>query len=452
MLKSQVQELEPNKIALLVEVDKEKVQQAYSSFFQRAAHSVNIPGFRRGKIPRQVLIQHIGPDNIRGQIEEELVQEAYPTALRDNNIHPVSQVKIEESNLKEGEPYTFKAVVEVRPALPEFSYTGRSVKVKRVQVDEESVQKVLENLADQFSKTLPVEDGFLEVGDYFLAKIDVVCEGKHDEELSEARAYRKFTKDAPAIQPALGMKPGETRTFTQKIEGDAEKDSKYFGKTLEYTFALDRISRPKLPQINDDFAKEVGGEFKTLDELKNKIREDLAERSRTDAEDRAIDAFVKQISDQTTFSVPESMIQHTVDFFLRDIDRRWRQYGTSLADYIKNSGKSIKEYREAFREKATLQTRIMLIIDAIAEREKIIISDAEYRGAVEKQAGDYNMPVEKLLENLAKNDGEENIRHSLISQKIGQFLLKNNQIDYDMVSEAEIKEGESHGDASTDSN
>ncbi|MBF0501242.1 MAG: trigger factor [Candidatus Riflebacteria bacterium] len=451
MLKTQVQELEPNKVALLIEVDKEKVQQAYTSFFQRAAHSVNIPGFRRGKIPRPVLIQHIGPENIRGQIEEELVQEVYPVALREMNIHPVSHMKLEESSLKEGQAFTFKAVVEVRPKLPEFSYTGRSVRVKRAQVNEDSVQKVLENLAEQFSKTVPVEDGVLDVGDYFLAKIDVACEGKRDEELSEARAYRKFT-ESEILKPALGMKPGETRVFSRKVEDEAQKDSKYFGRTLDYTFALDRISRPKLPQINDDFAKEVGGEYKTLEELKAKIREDLAERSRGDAEESAIDALVKQISEQTTFSVPDAMIQHTIDFFLRDIDRRWRQYGTSLADYIKNSGKNIKEYREAFRDKATLQTRVMLIIDAIAEREKVIISDAEYRNAVEKQAGEYGMPVEKLLETLAKSDGEENIRHSLISQKIGQFLLKNNQVDYDMVSEAELKEGEPHGDASTDSN
>lgn len=449
MMKSQVQELEPNKVALTVEIGKEKVQQAYSSFFQRAAHSVNIPGFRRGKVPRAVLINHIGAENIRDQIEEELVQEVYPQIVRENKLHPVSTAKIEESNLKEGEPFTFKAIIEVRPELPQFGYTGRTASVKRAIVDDAAIEKVLQNLAEQFSKTLPVEDGNLTVGDYFLASIDVSCDGVKDEELSEARAYRKLTAEAEMLKPAIGMKPGETRNFQHVVKEDAQKDHKYFGRTLDYVVKLDRISRPQAPAITDEFAKEVG-DFKTVDELKAKIREDLTERTTRDAEERAVDALLKQMSDEVPFSVPESMIQHTVDFFLKDIDRRWRQYGASLTDYLKKSGKDIKEYRESFRDKATLQTRIMLLIDAIAERENVTVSDADYRAEVEKRAQEYNYPVEKLMETLAQSDGEANIKHSLISQKIHQFLLKNSTVQYDMVNEAELKEGDS-GDTRTHS-
>jgi len=445
MMKTELHEIEPNKVALQIEVGKEKVQAAYTQFFLRAANSVSIPGFRRGKIPRPVLVQHIGADAIRDQIEEELIQEAWPQAVRETKIHPVSNVKVEEASLREGEAFRFKVVVEVRPTLPEFGYTSRSALVKRAQVDEDAVKKVLDNLAGQFSKTQPLENGSLEHGDYFLANIHVSFEGTKDEELSEEKAYRKMTPEAQILAPMLGMKIGENRTFKHKVEAEADKESRYFGKELDYSVTLERISRPQLPAINDEFAKQVG-DYASLEELKAKIREDLEERTRTDAEERAVDAVLDQISRETSFHVPEAMIQRTIDFFIQSIERRWKQYGTSLSDYLKQSNKGMQEYRESFREKALHQTRIMLIIDTIAEREKIEVSDAEYRAEVEERAQEYGWPVEKMLSLLSQNNGRENIEYSLVSRKIRSFLLKNNQIQYDMVNEADLNKGGSHSD------
>jgi trigger factor len=131
------------------------------------------------------------------------------------------------------------------------------------------------------------------------------------------------------------------------------------------------------------------------------------------------------------------MIQSTIDFFIQGLDRRWRQFGTTIQDYLRNSGKDVNEFRETFRERAVRQTKMMLIIDAIGERENIEVTDADYREEIEKRAKEYNMPVEKLLETLAHNDGEENVKFSLRSQKIRDFILKNNEVKYDMVKEAD---------------
>ena len=441
MLKTQVQELEANKVALTVEVEKEKVNAAYSSFYKRAARSIRIPGFRQGKAPKGVIAKFIGHDAVKEQVEEELLQEAYPMAIRESKLQPVSKFELEESNLKEGEAFTFKAIFEVRPKLGDFKYNDFTAQVQREIIDEESVAKVIQQIREQQSKSEKLEEGNLQDGDYFSAKVEVKVDGEIDEELSDEKAAHKFVEDDKVFGPCKGLAIGSTKTFGHKIDSDEEKDSKYFGKTLEYTVTLNRISRPTLPEMNDEFAKTLG-EFDSMEALTNKIKEDLEERSKFDAEERAFDQIIDQVLENYEFDVPEAMVQNTIDFFIEGLDKRWRQFGTTIQDYLKNSGKDVNEFRETFREKATRQTKTMLLVDAIGEKENIEVTDADYREEVEKRAKDYGMPVEKLLSSLAGSDGEENVKFSLRSQKIREFLLKNNQVNYDMVKEADLKKGE----------
>ena len=136
------------------------------------------------------------------------------------------------------------------------------------------------------------------------------------------------------------------------------------------------------------------------------------------------------------------MVESTIDFFIQGLDRRWRQFGTTIQDYLRNSGKDVKEFRDSFRERALRQTKMMLLIDTIGSRENIEVTDADYREEIEKRAKEYNMTVEKLLETLSQNDGEENVKFSLRSQKIRDFILKNNEVKYDMVKEADENKGE----------
>ncbi|NCB39090.1 MAG: trigger factor [Erysipelotrichia bacterium] len=441
MLKTQVQELEANKVALTVEVEKDKVNAAYASFFTRAARSVKIPGFRQGKIPKAVLAKFIGPDSVREQIEEELVQEVYPQAIKETKLHPVSRFELEESNLKENEPFTFKAVFEVRPKLSDFNYKGYTAQVQREIIDEDSVKKVLGQVREQQSKTETVENGILDIGDYFSANVEVSHAGEIDSELSDEKAAHKLADNDKIFGHCKGMKVGETRTYQVAVEGEEEKNSKYFGKTLDYKVVLNRVSRPTLPELNDEFARQLG-EFENLAALEAKIREDLEERSKYDAEERAFDEVLNKIIADYQFDVPEAMVQSTIDFFIQGLDRRWRQFGTTIQDYLRNSGKDVNEFRETFRERAVRQTKTMLLIDAIGNKESIDVTDADYREEIEKRAKEYNMPVDKLLSNLAESDGEENVRFSLRSQKIRDFLLKNNQVNYDMVKEADFNKGE----------
>ena len=246
----------------------------------------------------------------------------------------------------------------------------------------------------------------------------------------------KLLKDDKLFSFCEGMKIGESRTTQRKNEDESQKDSKYYGKTLEYKVTLTRISRPTLPELNDEFAQKLG-DYKDVEALKVRIREDLEERSKFDAEERAFDEILNKIIEDYKFDVPEAMIQSTIDFFIQGLDRRWRQFGTTIQDYLRNTGKDVKEFRESFRERAIRQTKMMLIIDDIGEKENIEVTDADYREEIEKRAKEYNMPVEKLLETLSQNDGEENVKFSLRSQKIRDFILKNNEVTYDMVKEAD---------------
>ncbi len=448
-MKTQVTELEPNKVALVVEVGKDKVAEAYSSFFQRAARSVKIPGFRQGKAPRPIIANFLGPDAVRGQIEEELLEEMVPLAVTEAKLEPVGPYTVEESNLKEGEPFTFKAVFEVKPRLGDLVYTGHHIHVPQAIVDDESLQKVLQQLREQFSKTAPIESGELQVGDYFLANIQATIDGQPEPELTEEKGYHKMVDENRMLAPMKGLKIGESRSYQYTFDHDTEKDSKFFGKTVQFQVTLERISRPMVPELTDEFAKEVG-DYPTLDALKTKIRSDLETRSRTDAEERAFDEILNKMAEKLEVKIPEAMIKRTIDYFVQRIDHRWRLFGTSIEEYLKKSNKDMREFRESFREKAIQQAKVMLIIDTIAEREKVEVSDADFRAEIEQRAKEYNMPVEKLLSSVKGSDVENDIRHTIRTRKIKEFLLKNNEVHYDMVKEAELNKGEASGDAGSD--
>ncbi|MBF0542865.1 MAG: trigger factor [Candidatus Riflebacteria bacterium] len=436
---------------MTVEMGKEKVQTAFSSYYQRAAGVINVPGFRKGKAPPHLIANFIGKEKVQEEISEELVSEGVRTVLKERNLLPISEIKLEDAKIQDDGGFIFKISFELKPKLPEFKYRGRDIHIKKAIITDESIDNVLNNLAHQFAKTIPVENTELGVGDYFLADIDVNCEGQHDDETSEKNAYRKLTDKTPFLKPLLGMKVNETRKLTREVKSESEKNSKFFGKTLEYTFKLNGISRSKIPEINDSFAKELGA-YNSLDELKTKIRSELEEKAQSDAEIRAVNNIFKTISEEIKIDAPDSMVQRTIDSYIQEIDYRWKQYGASLDDYLKKSNIDIKDYRASLRDKAVYDTKVYFILREIIELEKIEISDSEFMKIVEEIAAEKNMTVQKVLDSLDDFGGEDHLKHSQLAKKVNEFLLSNNQINYDMVSEAELKEGEPHCDTSTDSN
>lgn len=441
MLKTEVEHLESNKVALKVEVPSEEVKTAYNNFYKSASRYVNIPGFRKGKIPRNVIAKYVGPEIIKEHVEEELLKKAYPEAVKEADLHPVGEYEIEESELTENAPYVFKAVFEVRPRIEELKYTGLSAKVTKEKVTDESVKKVLTQLQDQYSTNKVIEDGQVEDGDYITADVQVFCEGEKDNELSEENSTHRVSTEDRFYGACIGMKNGETKEYEVKIDSDDEKDSKYFGKTLNYKVKLISFSRPEKPGLDDEFAKKLG-EFDTMEDLKKKIKSDLEQRSEEDAKARAHESIIDQLIESHPIDVPETMIQETIDFFIEGLDRRWQQYGTNIKDYLRNSNQDMDDFRESFRERAIKQAKTILFMDEIGKRENISVSDEDYRNEIDKRAGDYGMPVENLLEVLSKNDGESNVRFSLKTDKINDFLLTNNDVTYDIVEEAQNSEGE----------
>ncbi|MBF0409223.1 MAG: trigger factor [Candidatus Riflebacteria bacterium] len=452
MLHSEVQELEPNKIALTIEIGKEKVQSVFASYFQRAATVVTVPGFRKGKVPRNVLAGVIGKDNVNAEVMEELIKGTCHKVLEEKKLVPAGDIKIEEDGLKENESFKYKVIFELMPVIPEMNYKGRALRVKQAIISDESVENVINNLAKQFAKTIPLDaDAQLAMGDYILCDIEITHENVKDEELSETNAYRQLQPNADFLKPLIGLKVGETKVLSRELNSDSDKGSKYFGKKLDYSFKINRINRSKIPEINDEFAREIG-EHKDLADLKNKIKISLEEKSKVDAEKRAVAQILKDISGEVTFPVPESLVDETIDSYLREVDYKWRQYGASLDDYLKKGNIDVKTYRASFHDKAVYDTKVQLMIARILELEKMSVSDSEFMQAVEEHARDVGSPVHKVLDEISKSKSENVIRSRILNHKVDEFLLNNNQINYDMVSEAELKEGEPRRDTSTDSN
>lgn len=449
MLKTQVEEIALNKVAITVEVERERVAAAYSSFFERASRSVNIPGFRRGKVPRKVLMNYIGREAVDSQIEEELVKEIYPQAIVETDLHPVSPFTIEESHLKEGEPFSFKATFEVCPKIDPFERSGMEVTVQKAIIDDESVEKVIGKLQGQFSKFEPVSES-VAIKDLIVADCKVICEGEPVANLTSENLQQLIGSENPLFMPLIGLKTGDSKTYSHKNEDVPDSDP-LKGKTLEVSVMIKSVSRLVPPELNDAFAKQVG-EYQSMAELREKIRVDLEEQAEIDAQEAAFEKIMDVILSKQTVVVPEAMVQNMMDSYIERLNIRWQSLGTTIEDYMKKSGGNFKEFREGFRERAVKQTQVALIIDAIARDEKIEVSNGEYNEEVQKRADKYHIPFEKLLADFARDHEEESVKFSLRNRKIRDFLLKNNIVHYDMVKETDLNKGEAQGDVGTDSN
>ncbi|NLM17529.1 MAG: trigger factor [Candidatus Riflebacteria bacterium] len=439
MLKTEVQELEASKVALTVEVGVEKVTAAYNNFYKNAAKQIRVPGFRKGKVPKGVISNYMGQEAVNEQVEKDLLQEVYPEIIEDSKIEPVSPPTIEESEIAEGKPYKCKAIVEVRPKLGEFNYKDLSVSVKREEIDEDSLKKLLQQIRVQRSTPTQIEEGGLENGDFFTADFKVYENGELQEDLSHPQFSGEFDEKDEISGFMKGMTKGENRKhsadFTDKTD-DGSGDP-YLGKKLEFDATMNSITRKILPELNDEFAKSLG-EYENLDALKAALMKDLEERSKEDAEERAFDAMVEQIINNYEFELPEGMVQSTTDYFIESLEQRYGRLGISLRDYVKNSGMTVKEFRETFRDKAVLHTKTMLILEAIGEREKIEVTDSEYREEIEERAKTYGMSPDQFIKLVTQHAEEDGIRYSIRAKKIKDFLLTNNLVQYDMVKEADL--------------
>jgi trigger factor len=408
---------------LVLDVPADDVSKAFRKTVREYQRYAKLPGFRPGKVPESVIRRRFAAE-IRKDVIDGLLPERFNKGVQDLGIKPVGQPQVTELTVEEGQPLHIKAVFEF---LPEFSIDGYAdvvVSKPSVEVTEEEFQHELSHLRDSRATVEPVEeDRPLVDGDW--AQIAYAGQFTDDPEAAPLNGEDALVevggKDTvEAFTTVLrGAKPGQ-ELKAEVIYPAEYPDAKLQGKTVAYDVTVKAIKKRTLPELNDDFAKELGN-YESLAELENRIREHLANRKRHSVESETKDRLFAALNERYAFPVPESLVQEQIDTRLERGLRALAAQGMNPEQMRKLD---FGRLRGAQRDSALAEVKASILLDRIAQAEGISVSDEELDREVHMAALQSREPVEALRQRLTENGGLARIREQLKREKTASLLYE----------------------------
>ena len=409
-----------------IEIPSDVVARERQNVMARFQKFARIPGFRKGKVPATIVKQRFAED-IKSELVEALIPKYFRSETESQKLTPVSQPRITELQMEEGEPLRFKASFEV---LPEFEVPGyQEIRVEKasVAVTDEEVEAALNQLREQQASYDNVEeDRALADGDFAQAAF----EGKSDEEAAQPvkmddvlveiggqNTVKEFTENL------RGAKAGEERDFDVAYAEDFS-EPRLAGKTLHYHVKINGIKKKTVPELNDDFAKQLGADFNTIDELRTRVKENMLHEREHEAEHKAKDQIVDELVKKYDIAVPTALLDHQIDQRLERGLRALAAQGLRAEDLKKMD---MSRLREGQRDGALREVKASLLLDKIADAEKIEVSDEELSEEVQRLAHQMKQTPDALRARMEENGTLDRIKDNIRNDKALEFLYKQNQ-------------------------
>lgn len=415
-----------NELKLEFTVAAEKFEDAMKKVYFQTAKYFNIPGFRKGKAPMKIVEKYYGESIFYEDAFNEILKEEYDKELRENDITAVSYPEFDIKQMEKGKDLIFTATVQVKPEVKLGKYKGIELKKVEYNVKDEDIDHELGHMQERNSRIVTVEDKPVEKGN--IAVIDF--EGFVDEKAFEGGKAEGYELEIgsntfiPGFEDQIvGMKAGEEKDVKVKFP-DEYFSKDLAGKDATFKVKVNEIKKKELPELDDDFAKDVS-EFDTLKELKASIKEKLEKENEEKVKFETQDAAVKNVCDNTEIDIPSGMIDSEIDNMVNDMKSRLQYQGLTLDNYLKMVGKTEQEFRKDYEEQAKEAVKSRLVIEAIVKAEKIEADDKDITAKIEEMAKNYGREAKDLEENEALKNY---IKGSLETEKAIEFVVKNAKI------------------------
>ncbi|HYA95367.1 MAG TPA: trigger factor [Terriglobales bacterium] len=404
-----------------VEIPADVVARETSVVLERFQKHARLPGFRKGKVPPSVLRQRF-PEDIRSEVVEALIPRYFRQEVEKRGLQPLSQPRVSDLHLADGEALRFKASFEIMPEIQVAGYEELRAERTDTSVTDQEVEEALGRLREQQATYNAVDDRELRDGDF--AKVSLVGtpqagEGKPvtmDDvmvEIGGATTVRDFSDNL------RGARPGEERRFDVTYPEDFS-DQRLAGKKLAYAITINAIKQKMLPELNDDFAKSAG-EFQSLEELRAKVREQLEAEKKHAAEHTAKDKLVDELVRRNDFPIPEALVDRQVDVRLERGLRALAAQGMRTEDMKKMD---FSRLRAGQREAAVREVKAGLLLEKIADLEKISVSDEEIEQEVAALAKQMQQTPESVRARLTRDGALDRIRNRIRNEKTLDFLYR----------------------------
>jgi trigger factor len=427
-MKVNLEKIENNTAVLKLEVDEEQFEKALEQAYRKNVRRFAIPGFRRGKAPRRLIELHYGPEVFYEDAAEIVLPEAYKRAVEEHHLEPVDQPRFDIEQIEKGKPLIAKAEVVVKPEVKLKEYRGLEVEKVVYNVTEEDVERELKAIQEKNARLVAVEDRPARKGDIAVIGFEGFIDGKPFEG-GKAENYQLELGSGVFIDgfedQIVGMSSGEKKEIKVVFPQDY-KVTELAGKEAVFAVTLKEIKKKELSPIDDEFAKDVS-EFETLQELKDDIKNKLEQRAKSIEEGSLKSSIIDKLMQIAEVEIPHVMVDREVERLIMDFAVNLKMRGIDLKTYLEAARITPEEFRARFHERAHTNVKSSLILEAIAKKENITVSDEEVDSEIQKYADLVNKPAEEYKKNLKPED-IAGIKDTILTRKIFDFLIANAKI------------------------
>ena len=412
-----------NEIKLEITVEAEKFENAMKRVYFQNAKYFNIPGFRKGKAPMNIVEKYYGAQIFYEDAFNDVATEAYDEVLKENKIEAVSRPEVDIIQMEKGKDLIFTAVVQTKPEVELGKYKGIEIPKIEYKVEKKDIEHELGHMQEHNSRLITVDDRPLDNGDTATIDFEGFVDGVafdggkaegHELEIGSGAFIPGFEEQL------VGMKIDEEKEI--KVTFPKEYFSKDLaGKEAMFKVKLHEIKKKELPELDDEFAKDVS-EFDTLAELKKSIKERLEKNNEQRTKYETEEVAIKAVCEKVKIDIPSGMIELEIDNMLKDFEQRLAYQGLNLEQYLKMIGKTEEETRKEYEPQAIEAIKSRLVLEAIIKAEKIEASEEEINAKMEEMAKNYGKKVEELSEN---ENLKNYLKEGIESEKALEFIVKN---------------------------
>ncbi len=421
----QVEKLEKNMAKLTIEVPADELEKALQNAYKKQKNKINIPGFRKGKVPRQMIEKMYGPEIFYDDAVNELMPRAYADAYDECDLDIVSRPEVDVVQIEKGKPFIFTAEVAVKPEVTLGEYKGLEVEKVSVEVTAEEVEKRLKEEAEKNARTVTVEDRAVQDND----EVIMDFEGFVDGEAFEGGKGENYPLTIgsgsfiPGFEEQLIGAETEKETEVKVTFPEDYHASELQGKEAVFKCTVHEIKMKELPEIDDEFAAEVS-EFDTLDEYKADLEAKLKEQKEAEGKRKQEDEAVEKAVANASFEIPEAMITTNISQMKDDFSRRMRSQGLTMEQYYQFTGMTEEKMDEEMRPQAVKRIETRIVLEAVVKAENIEISDEKLDEEIGRLAETYKMEADKLKE-LMSDAEKKQMKEDMAVQEAVTFLLDN---------------------------
>ncbi|MCE5170213.1 trigger factor [Paenibacillus profundus] len=427
-MKATWEKIEKNVGVLEVEVNADRVTEALDQAFKKVSKRANVPGFRKGRVPRPIFEAKYGVESLYQEAIDIMLPEAYSQALKETDVNPVDQPEIEVEQIGKGQSFKFKAKVTVKPEVKLGDYKGLEVENQEVEVTEEELNAELVRMQERHAELVIVDEDTAATGDSVVIDFEGFVEGEAFEGGKAERYTLELGSNSfiPGFEEQLvGLGTGDFKdvevTFPEHYHAE-----NLAGKPAVFKVKVHEIKRKQLPKLDDEFAKDVS-EFETLDEYKADLKKQLQDRKERDAESAREAAVVEKAAENAEVEIPHAMIESEIQHMVKDLDNRLRMQGMNIDMFLTLSGQTIADLREQMQKEANTRVKNNLVLEQIAKEEKVSITDEELQEELEKMAQSYQRSADEIRTILENNGTIDNLREEAALRKTIKFLVDNSK-------------------------